>query len=318
VAALSTGGGAFASAAHPPRVGSTPRSVGVPSFSHVFVIIGENTSASEITPSRAPFITGTLMAKSAVLTNYHSLPHTDSTGDYIGMTSGQFNRCEAKDVVPNRCHQTVPNLFTQLDSASIPWQEWNESMDNSCDYIEHGFDWSQNVYSSHHSPALYYTQVEGGVYSEEIPPSPECLTRVLSMGTTAPNDTSAFNAALATGNVGRFDFIVPNDCENGHDTCGTDDPVGQFDDFLAREVPLIEASPAFDAGSVIFITWDEGADPPLEPHHPLALVTGPLASPGVHAQELNHYSLLRTLEEGFGLSLVGRAGKAAPFPSIWR
>ncbi len=204
----------------------------------------------------------------------------------------------------------VDNLFSQLDAASVTWQAWNESMDNACDYIEHGFDWSFNVYSSHHNPALYYSRVEGGVYSEEEPPSAECLSRVLSMGSTAPNDTSVFEKAVAEGSVGRFDFIVPNDCENGHDACGTSDPVHQFDDFLAREVPKIEASPAFDSHSAIFIAWDEGADPPFEPRHPLALVTGPLVKAGSYGEPFTHYSLLRTLEDGFGLSHLEKANRA--------
>ena len=33
---------------------------GVPAFGHVFLIVGENTSVSEITPRHAPYITGTL------------------------------------------------------------------------------------------------------------------------------------------------------------------------------------------------------------------------------------------------------------------
>ena len=74
---------------------------------------------------------------------------------------------------------------------------------------------------------------------------------------------SAFDAALTTGDVARFNMVIPNDCENGHDRCGTHDSVRQFDDFLAREVPKIQASPAFGADGLIIVVWDEGADPPL-------------------------------------------------------
>ena len=64
-------------------------------------------------------------------------------------------------------------------------------------------------------------------------------------------------------------MVVPNDCENGHDPCGTRDRVRQFDDFATREVPKIEASPAFGSDGVVLITWDEGADPPRNPTHVL-------------------------------------------------
>ena len=98
-------------------------------------------------------------------------------------------------------------------------------------------------------------------------------------------------------------MIIPNDCENGHDRCGTHDSVRQFDDFLAREVPKIEASPAFGADGLIIVVWDEGADPPRNPLHVGAALVGPHVKPGSRApQRLTHYSLLRTLEDGFGIT----------------
>jgi hypothetical protein len=318
-AALASTGSRQQAHARPRASAAVTGDAAVPAFSHLFLIIGENTSASEITAAHAPFMTGVLEPRAARLTDYHSLGQTASTGNYVGLTSGQFIHCEANDTIPSKgCHQSVANLFSQLDTAGVPWQTWAESMDNSCDFLEHGFDWSKNVYSSHHNPALYYTQVTGGEYSEENAPSGECLSRVFSTGSTAPNDTSALDAALASGAVARFDLVVPNDCENGHDPCASNDPVHQFDDFLAREVPKIEASPAFDSRSAIVITWDEGADPPLEPLHPLALVVGPLVRPGAYAEAFNHYSLLRTIEDGFGLAYAGKAAHAAPIAAIWR
>ena len=68
----------------------------MPAFGHVFLIVGENTSISEITPRHAPFITGTLRPQSAWLTRYFAL--TDgSLGDYAAIVSGQFVRCERDD-----------------------------------------------------------------------------------------------------------------------------------------------------------------------------------------------------------------------------
>ena len=79
------------------------------------------------------------------------------------------------------------------------------------------------------------------------------------MGGTGPNDTSAFDTALASGNVGRFNYIVPNQCEDAHDNCKpTGNVQRQFDNFVAREVRAIEASPAWTASSVIVIVYDEG------------------------------------------------------------
>jgi hypothetical protein len=192
-------------------------------------------------------------------------------------------------------------------------------MTNACDPVDGGAAWARNIYSAHHNPALYFSQIQGRRVDEAITPGRPCRSFDLPMGSTAPNDTSAFDKALAAGDVGNLDVIVPNDCENGHDPCGTHDPVRQFDDFLAREVPRIEASPAFDAQSVIFVTWDEGADPPHRPGHVLTAALGPLVRPGVvDAAHHDHYSLERTLAAGFGLPALKHARTATPITSIWR
>ena len=45
---------------------------------------------------------------------------------------------------------------------------------------------------------------------------------------------------------------------------------------------------------------------------------GELVNTGAYATFGNHYSLLRTLEEGFGLTeFVGAANEADPITSIW-
>jgi phosphopentomutase len=127
------------------------------------------------------------------------------------------------------------------------------------------------------------------------------------------------DAALAAGKVGDFNLIIPNDCENGHDACGTDDPIRQFDDFLAREVPRIEASPAFGSDGVLIVTWDEGGDPPQDPGHVLMVVAGPLVRPGaVNRARLTHYSLSRTLADGFGVPPLAHARSARAIGAIWR
>ena len=318
----SSGGGSTSTSAATTGAGAagapTGAQEGVPSFGHVFLIVGENTSLSQITAQHAPYLTGTLRPRAAWLTDYHAFGNLSSGGQYIGMTSGQFIKCEANDAPPLHCNQNVPNLFGQLDAAHLPWIAWNESADNACDFVDHGADWAKNVFSAHHEPAIYYTGIQGGKYDEGIAPSHECLTRDLPMGTTAPNDTSAFDRALASGSVGNFNLVISNDCENGHDPCGTSDPVKQFDDFLAREVPKIESSPAFGDSGLIMITWDEGADPPLDPMHVLALAVGPQVMPGTYSQgPFDHYAMLRTIEDGFGLAHLGAAKAASPIAQIW-
>jgi hypothetical protein len=317
-------------------------SVSVPSFSNVFVIIGENTELIQINRHSMPYLTQTFRPGAAWLTNYWAITHF-STADYIAMTSGQYTPCEQFDYPPARCHQDVPNLFNQLTDAGISWTAWNESMAEPCALVNNGSSKTLNAYAVKHNPAVYYDGVEGvgGVWDANNK-SQLCLNSVLSTGDAdAPNDTSDLDAALASGDVARFNYIVPNMCEDGHDTCPPNPPsaTGQFDAFLAREVPKILSSPEFDASSVLIVTYDEGASTgggggsnegtPCKPWEtcPNAFhgggnvafaVRGDLVSPGTYGSFASHYSLLRTLEEGFGLStFVGAANDAEPITEIW-
>jgi phosphatidylinositol-3-phosphatase len=280
-----------------------------------FLVIGENTSASQITARHAPYLVGTLKPRAAWVTTYHSFTRSSSLGNYIAMTSGQFTRCEASNDLPDTCHQHVDNVFGQLQRSGRTWFEFNESAANACDVVDHGAAWSKNIYSAHHNPALYYTGLHGTGYDEAITPSAACRRHDLATGTTAPNDTSAMDRALRSGAVGDLNVIVPNDCENGHDPCATKDPVRQFDAFLAREIPKIQASPAFGAGSTILITWDEGADKPLDPGNPLLVAVGRDVRTGVVSTgSYDHDSLLRTLEDRFGVAHLAHARSAAVLP----
>lgn len=280
-----------------------------------FLIIGENTSASQITARHAPYLVGTLKPRAAWLTTYHSFPQASSLGDYIAMTSGQFTRCEANNALPGACHQRVDNVFQQLQRSGRTWFEFSESAANACDIADHGAAWSKNIYAAHHNPALYFIGLHGTRYGKAIAPSASCRDHNLAMGSTAPDDTTTMDRALRSGAVGDLNVIVPNNCENGHNACGTKDPVRQFDGFLAREVPKIQASPAFGAGSTILITWDEGAIKALRLGDPLLVALGRDVRTGVVSTgSYDHYSLLRTLEDRFGLAHLAHARTAPALP----
>jgi len=285
------------------------RAAAAPKPGQVVVIVGENTTLKQLERD-APYLNRTLRPHALLLTDYHGVS-SGSGGDYVGMTSGRFRPCMDNDALPFHCHVTWDNLFSQLDRKHISWQEWNESMTNPCDILDSGADWSKNVYSAHHDAAIYYARVEGDKYQESERPSAECRARVLPMGTTAPNDTSAFDRALASGRTARFLFIVPNDCEDAHDPCGpVSGQVGQFDAFLRREIPKIEANSNFGHGTII-LTEDAGN---TVSDTTLLMALGAGVRPGARGGRYDHYGLLAALERHFGLSLLAYARHARPVP----
>jgi hypothetical protein len=101
----------------------------------------------------------------------------------------------------------------------------------------------------------------------------------------------------------------------------------QFDSFLAREVPKIESSPAFASNGVIIVVYDEDEragglaqknDLGSGGHVACAIIS-PLAVPASYDAKYYHYSLLRTIEDGFGItSYLGSANSVQPLTGIWR
>jgi phosphatidylinositol-3-phosphatase len=293
---------------------------GVPQLGHVFVLVGENQGLNKLTPQRSPYLTGVLKPQAAFLTRYTGVTLGGSLANYMGMVAGRFTACDLADDLPSaHCSHPWDNLFSQLDAKGLTWREWAESADNACDIFDHGSAWSSNIYTAHHAPALYLTRIHGKGYDEAIAPRPECEQNVPAMGSTAPNDTSAFDAALAAGQVGNFNLVIPNDCENGHDPCSpVRDGVRQFDQFLQREIPKIFASPAFGTDAAIVITYDSGTS--RRHRQVLFDVLGPLVKAGTYSGgPYDHYSLLRTLEDGFKISRhLAHAAKSKPIAGIWR
>jgi len=178
------------------------------------------------------------------------------------------------------------------------------------------------------NPPILFDDIEGpaGIWSAATP-STECLANDVPAGTAAAG-MSTFNADLATGQVANYNMIIPNGCDDGESTCKpVNNRYTQFDDFLAQEIPKIEASPAFGSNGVIIVTYDEderagglaGMNGLGSGGHVVCAVLSPLAAPGSYDQMYFHYSLLRTIEDGFRLpAYLGHANDVTAISNIWR
>ena len=118
---------------------------------------------------------------------------------------------------------------------------------------------------------------------------------------------------LSRGQLPVFSLVVPDMCHSMHD-CSVeagDYWLGQFLPALLRSKQL--------AHGVVFVVFDEGETDLGGGGHVPALVLGPLVRPGAKsAAHVDHYSLLRTVEDGLGLPRLGRSAGAAPIRGVWK
>ncbi len=104
-------------------------------------------------------------------------------------------------------------------------------------------------------------------------------------------------------------FIVPDVDDDMHD--GT---LKEGDDWAqAHLTPLLKWAATHD--TLVVFTWDEGFD---SRNSIPTMFVGPMVRAGRYSERIDHYRVLRTLEDLYGLPPSGHAAAVAPITAIWR
>ncbi|HUN59370.1 MAG TPA: alkaline phosphatase family protein [Candidatus Binataceae bacterium] len=229
--------------------------------------------------------------------------------------------------------ESVITLANQMEAKHLTWKGYMEDMDTNCEHPAlgqpdgHIHATEQSQYATRHNPFVYF---------HSIIDHPTCAEHVVPM-TQLSNDLSS---VATTPNLA---FLTPNVCHDGHDRASKLCAGGHLiaaDRFLPTLVPKILHSPAYQHDGMLIITFDE-ADVEIkdgtvvpektdasaccnEPSGPNtvapgrtgpgggrigALIISPYVRPGRDNQPYNHYSLLRSLEDLFGLDHLGYAAQ---------
>jgi hypothetical protein len=265
----------------------------------VFVIVMENTNWATLKQGgQAPYITKTLLPKASHAEQYYNPPGLHpSEPNYIWMEAGT-NFGIRNDGLPSANHQSSTNHFVrQLADAGISWMSYQEDISGTtCPLTNAG------LYSPKHNPMVFFNDVT----NNNNPSSAYCIAHV--------RPYTELQTALDQNTVARYNFITPNLCHDMHD-CGT----AAGDMWLATELPKIMASQAYKAGGAIFLTWDEGED---GSDGPIGMVVASPFAKGAGYQNTIHYthsSLLRTLQEIYGLSpFLGDAANATDLKDLFK
>ena len=112
---------------------------------------------------------------------------------------------------------------------------------------------------------------------------------------------------LGAGTLAAFSLVVPNTTNDAHGGC-----LSCADAWLARWIPRIVASPAYQDGSTaVFVTYD--SDDKSAKNHIATMVIAPSVKPGTVASgAYSHYSMLRTIEDMLGLPGTSAALRPRP------
>jgi len=262
----------------------------VPAFSHIFEIVMENHEyGSVIGRPDSPYVNG-LAAQYGLATNYFAASHP-SLPNYFALTAGSTFGI-ASDCTT--CYVNATNIADQVESSGRSWKAYMEDMPTPC-YMGA----SAGNYAMKHNPFMYYTDIRDN--------AARCAAHVVPF--------TQFGVDMSAGQVPNFVWITPNMCNDTHDCA-----VSTGDAWLGTVVPRILASAAFRSDGVLFITWDEGSSSAsccgdAWGGHVATLVISPKSIAGARSSIAeNHYSLLRTIEDGFGLVHLGAAGWSSSVP----
>jgi phosphatidylinositol-3-phosphatase len=313
----------------------------MPRYKHIFIIVAENRSFDQIIGrAEAPRLNA-LAKEYGLATRFYGEVHP-SEGNYVAMLGGDTFGihdddawfCEPYTISMSCPHAmlpgyvshsiTAPSLMDRLAAAKLTWKGYFEDLPAPG---------SLDIFSGSgaaDAPAeLYAAKHNGFINFERVRKDPELAQKIVPLGQLAGD--------LAGHVAPNYSHIILNQCNDMHglwshgalaDCADAHTVVRRGDAAIGGIVDRIMAAPlwAEDANAVIVITWDEdggssasersccGYEPGSAAnfgggHIPTIVITNHGPRHVEDAEPYNHYSLLRTTEEAFGIGdYLGFAG----------
>jgi hypothetical protein len=254
--------------------------------------------------------------------------HADCTPDTVTTSDQHLTAFLSKARKTWRSYQEDANV-NLTSNVPLPMGSWTFPL------FSHGGKFSSGInaynystqynYASKHNPQIFFRDTNGGcpATASTLYPPLQQLALDLQGGHVAdytwitPNQYNDQHSALSAG----YGVYVPASDEGS---------IAQGDNFLARVVPLIMASDAYQDGGVIVLWWDEseGGDTTDE-HLPFIIISRDAhknvgGKPFASSVEFSHSSFLRTMQEIFrvdpssGYPWLGDAVNATDLSDMFR
>jgi hypothetical protein len=200
-----------------------------------------------------------------------------SQPNYIALFSGSSHGI-GDDSCPHRL--SGANLGSELFDAGLTFAGYSESM-----------------------PHAGYTGCETGNYARKHNPWVNFANVPSSANLTFASFPTNFDELPTVA------IVVPNLDNDMHDGS-----IGRGDAWLRDRLdPYIQWTKTNN--SLFLLTWDE--DSHGAGNHIVTLMVGQMVRPGRYCERINHYNVLRTLLEMYGLPAIGKSTNADPITSSW-
>jgi hypothetical protein len=264
------------------QVPAAAAATAVPRLDHVVIVMMENKNYSDIIgrPDEAPYINN-LSASSATFNNSFAVTHP-SQPNYIALFSGSTQGVTSDDC-PKTFNDT-PNLGTDLINAGDGFAGYAEDLDGQGS-TECGDHWYWPFgYARKHVPWVDFTNV------------PSTSNKTWDQ---FPSDYSQLPAVS---------FVIPNQCNDMH-SCSRDTGDSWVQDNLGAYATWAESH-----NSLLIIQWDE--DDSGNNQIP-TIFHGAHVRPGLYGEWIDHYSILRTIEDMYSLPQRGASSARSPITDIW-
>ena len=220
----------------------------------------------------------TIVAKSGALFTHAFSVMHPSQPNYFALLAGLTNT--NGDGCPARgIPAGAPNLASELLAAHFTFAAYSEALPSA--------GWmgcAAGAYGQKHAPWTHFTNI------------PQTLHRPLAA-------LKSFDALPTVA------FIVPDVDDDMHDGS-----VKEADDWAeAHLTPLLKWAATHD--TLVVFTWDEGYD---LPNSIPTMFVGPMIRAGRYSERIDHFNVLRTIEDMYGLPPSGGAAEVAPITNVWR
>ena len=252
----------------------------LPRPDHVVVVIEENRDYSQILEMRYSNSYIHALARRGVLfTQSHGVAHP-SQPNYLALFSGS-----TQGLTSNSCPHTFDgdNLASSLIAGGFSFASYSESLPAVGDPV-----CASGAYQRKHNPVANWqgTRLPAGMNMRFA---------------DFPGDFSKLPTVS---------FVIPDQSNDMHDGS-----FEQADEWLERHIaPYVEW--AMKHNSLLILTWDEGGY--RGDNQVVTILVGPMVKPGRSSQRIDHYSVLRTLLDFYGLPAIGASRDAQAIKGIWK